>query len=53
MGDGRNDEPAIVFEADKTTVKEMVNARRQEQSILAIQSFFIGGVPPWLAMAGD
>ena len=41
MGDGRNDEPSIVLEADEPTVKEVVNTRRQEQPILAIQTLFV------------
>jgi hypothetical protein len=36
MGDRRNDEPSIVFETDESTVKEVVNTRRQQQPVLAI-----------------
>ena len=46
-----NDQAAIVFKTDKTSVKQMVDARCQQQSVLAIQSLFIGGVPPWLTVA--
>ena len=31
MGDRRNDEPPIIFGTDKATVKEVINAGRQEQ----------------------
>ena len=37
-----NDQAAIVFKTDKTSVKQMVDARCQQQSVLAIQSLFIG-----------
>jgi hypothetical protein len=53
MGDGRNDEPSIVFETDESTVKEVVNTRRQEQPVLTIQSLFVRRIPPRLAMARD
>jgi len=36
MGHRRNDEPSIFFEPDESTVKEVVNARRQQQPVLAI-----------------
>jgi hypothetical protein len=45
MGDGRNDEPSIVFETDESTVKEVVNTRRQEQPVLTIQSLFVSRNP--------
>ena len=41
MSDGRNDEFSIVLETDESTVKEVVNTRRQEQPVLAIQSLFV------------
>ena len=53
MGDGRNDEPSIVLEADEATVKEVVYTRGQEEPVLAIQSLLIRGITPGLAMARD
>jgi hypothetical protein len=37
MGHGRNDEPSVVFETDEAAVKEVVNAWRQEQPVLAVR----------------
>jgi hypothetical protein len=37
MGNWRNDKPSIVFERDEASVKEVVNARRQEQPVLAVR----------------
>jgi hypothetical protein len=45
MGDGRNDEPSIVFETDESTVKEVVNTRRQEQPVLAVRRWRSGRCP--------
>ena len=53
MGHGRNDEPSVVFETDESTIKEVVNARRQEQPILAVKALFVRGIPPGLTMARD
>jgi hypothetical protein len=36
MGHRRNDEPPTILEADKSSVKEVVNARGQQQPVLAI-----------------
>ena len=33
MCDRRDDEPAVIFESDKATVEEMIDALRQKQSI--------------------
>jgi hypothetical protein len=38
MGRWRNDKPSIVFEPDEAAVKEVVNARRQEQPVLAVHN---------------
>jgi len=53
MSHGRNDEPSVVFETDESTVKEVVNARRHEQSVLAVKALFVRGIPPGLAMTRD
>ena len=53
MRNRRDDEPAVVFEANEAAIEEMIDARRQKQSILAVQSFFVGRVPPRLAVARD
>jgi ribosomal protein S17E len=36
MGDRRNYEFTTVFESNKTSVEEMINAWRQEQTVLPI-----------------
>ena len=53
MSDRGNDEPAVVFEADEAAIEQMVDARRQQQSVLAVQSLLVGRVAPRLAMARD
>jgi len=42
MRDWRDDEQAIVFEADEPAIKEMIDTRCEEQSVLPIEPFFIG-----------
>jgi hypothetical protein len=37
----RNDEPTVVLEADKPSVKEVVDTRGQEQAVLTIQSLLV------------
>ena len=41
MGHRRNDEPPAILEADKSTVKEVVDTGRQEQAVLAVQPLFV------------
>ena len=41
MGYRRNDQSSVVLEADKSSVKEVVDTRRQEQAILAVQPLFV------------
>jgi hypothetical protein len=43
----------IVFEPDKPAIKEMIDTRRQEQAILAIEPFLVRRVAPWLAVTRD
>ena len=52
MGDGGDYERAVVFETDEASIKEMVNAGRQQQTVFAVEAFVIGRIPPWLAMTG-
>jgi len=51
IGDWRDDEPTVVLEADKSSVEQVIDARRQQQSILAVQAFFVVRVSPRLAVA--
>ncbi len=41
MGHRRNDEPPAILEADKPSVKEVVDTGRQEQAVLAVQPLFV------------
>ena len=51
MRDRRDDEPTIVFEADEPAIKQMIDTRREQQPVLAIEPFFVRRVAPWLAVA--
>jgi hypothetical protein len=37
----RYNQPAFVFETDKSPIEQVIYRRRQQQSILAVQAFFI------------
>ena len=50
VSDRRDDELSVVFEANEPTIEEMINARRQQQAIFAVESLFVGRVPPRLAV---
>jgi hypothetical protein len=41
MHDGRNDKRAVIFETDKSAIEQVVDARREQQSIFAIQTFVV------------
>jgi hypothetical protein len=49
----RNNQSPVVFKPDEAAIEQVVDARRQQQSVLAVQSFLIGRVAPWLTMARD
>ena len=46
----RNQNVTIVFEANEPAIKQVVDAGRQKQTILAIQALVIAGVTPRFAM---
>jgi hypothetical protein len=50
VGDRRDYEVSVVFEANEPAIEEMINARRQEQAILAVKSLLVARVPPRLAV---
>jgi hypothetical protein len=49
----RNNQSPVVFKPYEAAIEQVVDARRQQQSVLAVQSFLIGCVAPWLTMARD
>src|SRR5712664_2448520 len=51
MCDWRNDQSAVVFKPNEPTIEQMVDARRQQQSVLTVQSLLVGRIAPRLAMA--
>ena len=53
MSDRGDDELAVVFEANEASIEQMIDARRQQQAIFAVEPLLVGRVPPRLAMAGD
>ena len=42
-----------MFEADKTAIEQVVDARREKKAVLPVEPLFVRRVPPRLAMAGD
>ena len=53
MSNRKNNQPTVVFKADEAAIEQVIDARRQQQSILAVQTFLISRVAPWLTMARD
>ena len=53
MRNRRNDQSAVALEPNEAPIKEVIDAWRQEQPVLTIETFFIRAVTPRLAMASD
>jgi hypothetical protein len=53
MRNRRNNQPPVVFKADEAAIEQVIDAGRQQQSVLAVQPFLIGRVAPWLTMTCD
>src|SRR5450755_5015968 len=53
LSNRRNNQPPVVFKADEAAIEKVIYARRQQQSVLAVQSFLISRVAPWLTMTRD
>ena len=51
MCDWRNDKSAVVFKTNEPAIEQMVDARRQQQSVLTVQPLLVGGLTPRLAVA--
>ena len=51
VSDRGHDEVAGILEADEAPVEQVVDAGRQQQSILPIEALVIRRVPPGLAVA--
>src|SRR5260370_27706762 len=51
MCDWRNDKSAVVFKTNEPTIEQMVDARRQQQSVLTVQPLLVGGIAPRLPVA--
>jgi hypothetical protein len=49
----RDDQVAAVLERDEAFVEEVIDRRRQQQSVLAVEALFIGAVAPRFGMARD
>jgi hypothetical protein len=52
MRDRRDDQPAIVFEPDEPAIKEMIDTRREEQPLLAVEPFPVRSIAPRIAQGG-
>ena len=53
MSDWGDDQVPLGSEADETTVKEMVDAGCEKQTILSVKAFLVIAIPPRLAMASS
>ena len=53
VGDRRDDQLPIVFEPDKAPVKQVVNRRREQQPVLAVQPLLVRRVASRFAVARD
>jgi hypothetical protein len=53
MRNRRNNQSPAILKPYETAIKQVIDARRQQQSVLAVQSFLIGRVAPRLTMARD
>ena len=53
MRDGRNNQHAGIFKADESTIKQLIDARRQEQPVFTVEPLLVARIPPGLAVAGD
>jgi hypothetical protein len=51
--DRRQNQCSVILKADEAAVEQVIDTRRQQQAILAIQSLVIAGIPPRLAVTGD
>ena len=46
----RNEQPPIPLECDEPAVEQVIDRRRQQQAVLAIETLRIAAVPPGLAV---
>jgi hypothetical protein len=46
-----NNQSLVVFAVDEAAIEQMIDARRQKQSVVAVKSFLIGRVAARLTMA--
>jgi len=42
VGHGRDHQSAGIFEADEAAMKQVIEARGQQQAVLTIEAFFVG-----------
>ena len=50
MCHGRDDQPPGILEADEAAIKQVIDCRRQEQSIFTIKTLFVIRIAPGFAM---
>jgi hypothetical protein len=54
IGNRRDDEIAVPLEPDEPAVEQVVDARRQKEPVIAVQSLFVRfAIAPRLTVAGD
>ena len=53
MRNRRNDQCAVALEPNEAPIKEVIDAWRQEQAVLTVETLLIRAVAPRLAMATD
>src|ERR1700712_642760 len=48
----RDDHLAAVLEGDEPSIEEVIDGRRQQQTVFPIQSFLVGRITPRFAVTG-
>ena len=52
MGDWGNQQAAVALEGDESPVEEVIDGRREEQSVLSIETLIVRRIAPGFAVAG-
>ena len=51
--DRGHDQPAVAFERDEAAVEQVIDGGREQQPVLAVEAFVVGGVAPGLGVVLD
>ncbi len=50
MGHGGDNKFTVVFESNKSSVEQVIDRRRQQQSVFAVEALFVIGISPGFAV---